>query len=490
MGSKKQWEIEFEKYNETETTQKIKDLESQLKPKELKDSEGNVIKDSEGNVMKDRGVSDAEAKKINKEINDLKRKQSIMTKNSTKIANIIEFKNKLEQEQAEYAKQIREYETLQKEEKAKIKIDERLDNKINEINKKLREIMVEQNRKDLSEDDKKRLNGQYASLQNEKLKNNRDYQENQKNNEKFESLHKINIDELKTENKDLKVKIGKCNFAGQMLMQGKEWDEIEVSYAKDKVYKAKGGEKITKKYGKDEKKEKIKNKEPKEENNDLKDKIMNETNKEIEKDNEKNQDPEKAVNEAQKIIAGETKVSIQPEAKVEKQEPEQKENKENYENDEKADEESALAEQGRFAKFLQKHPRLAKIINKIKDVFKMPTYEDVAEMEAKANKPEEIEKMEPENKDSEKIEQQEEPEKIEQQEEPEKIEKQESQKIEEPQEKTQRDEFLHYLHFVSEKGMDNAKEEMEKEQRHELLNQKLQKYKTEAQSKEDDGERQ
>ena len=200
----------------------------------------------------------------------------------------------------------------------------------------------------------KKLEDKYKELINKKDENNKLFVKNQdKVRNKKKSDKEIDLEELKKKSDELGVKIGKCHFVGRLLMAGKTWDSIYVEYNKNEKYKSKN-EKITEKFGKD---------------------TINKTLGQIGKNVAQIMEIQNVDNEKNK---GETALT-QP------------------------------------SKFEQKHPKLANILNKVKNIFKKKDKNKVKEQLA--------------------------------------------QDTENSETKSQRDEFIDYLKQVAEKGKDGIEKQ-------------------------------
>lgn len=392
MSRKQKWEKEFEEYDEQNSAKIINELSTKF-------NEKSITKD--------------EYTQLNKMIS--------IYKNVKKVANIVELKNQLEEKRDKINKEIENIKKEQElEEKIKKEIvpEEQLEEELNKIQEELSDVSKKLNSKDLSEDEKDKLEKQKIELLNKKEENNKKFVENRKNISKIEQKKDVkDIKKLEEEKNDLGIKISKCCFAGKMLMAGKNWDYIEIQYEKNKKYNSKD-RKLAEKVSQQEKKEE----QEKQDNIKIEKQEKDETDKTIaEIGNEIGKDVEKI-------------------------------SQERYSSIENNEEIKALTKQ---SKFKEKHPRLAKIFDSIKNLFNRKNNE-------KDNKQdetiiEETPKVELKKEETPNIEiQKDENSKAKVQREVIKIEEQKSKK-------TDRDEFLDYLKVVSEKGMNQAKKDTTKQ---------------------------
>lgn len=314
-----------------------------------------------------------------KEYEELK-KAKLINKNIKQVANIIELKNELETAQNKIKKEIVEIineKTSNEKNKEIEKDNETLEKELNKIQEELEVVTKSLKNNNLKDEDRKKLEDKYKELINKKDENNKLFVKNQNKTQNTKKIDKeAKLEELEKKSEELGVKIGKCHFVGRLLMAGKTWDSIYVEYNKNEKYKSKN-EKITEKFGKD---------------------TINKTLGQIGKNVAQIMETQNVDNEKNK---GETALT-QP------------------------------------SKFEQKHPKLSKILNKVKNIFK------------KKDK----------NKENAQL-------------------TQETENNENNENKSQRDEFIDYLKQIAEKGKDG----IEKQNR-EAAKERLQTKKKEAYERE------
>ena len=171
MVRKQKWEKEYEEYDKLAEAEKINEVS-------LKFDNKTITKE--------------ELKWFNEAVAKFK--------NVEKVANIIEYKEQLEERRESY------------------------------VSKKLQA-------KDLTEDERTELQEKRKNLISKKDLNNKKYAENQvKISKKSEGKELKNLKELEEEKENLGIKIGKCCFVGRMLMAGKSWQYIEVKYEQNRKY--------------------------------------------------------------------------------------------------------------------------------------------------------------------------------------------------------------------------------------------------------------
>lgn len=292
-----------------------------------------------------------------KEYSELKRTETI-NKNIKQVANILEFKKELEEAQSKIKKEIakinKDKKNNEKDEDVE-KDDATLEKELNEIQKELEIVEKSLKNTNLKENDRKNLEDKYKDLIHKKDENNKLFVKNQ--NKEMKKMKKndkeVSLEELEKKSMELGVKIGKCHLVGRILMAGGTWDSIYVKDSKNEKYKAENG-KITEKFGKD---------------------TVNKTLGQIGKNVAQIMETQNVDNEKNK---GETALT-QP------------------------------------SKFEQKHPKLANILNKVKNIFKKKDKNKVKEQLAQDTQNSET--------------------------------------------KSQRDEFIDYLKQVAEKGKDGIEKQ-------------------------------
>lgn len=393
MRRKQKWEKEFEAYDKQAEIEKINELSAKFEAK-------SITKEEYAQLNKKLGVY----------------------KNVEKVANIVELKNQLEEERDKINKEIEKIKKEQKLEEETMKDivpDEQLEEELNKIQEELAKVSEKLKSKDLSDEDKEKLEKQRTELINKKDQNNKKFAENKEKISKYQPKKDVkDIKELEEKKDEIGIKISKCCFVGKMLMAGKSWEYIEIQHEKNKKYTSKDS-KLTEKVSKqDEKHEQ-------EKQNDM----------EIKKQEELETD-----NTLEEINNGIRK-------DVEKISQEETEN--NYFDNK--EESKDLVKQN---KFKEKHPRLFKIFESIKNLFNRKNnekddqkYETIIKEEAPKEVKEEI--IKEENVKEENVK--------------EEIIKEDNAKEEINSEKTQRDEFLDYLKVVSEKGIDQVKKDAAKQ---------------------------
>lgn len=387
MRRKQKWEKEFETYDKQAEIEKINELSAKFEAK---------------------SITKEEYAQLNKKIG--------VYKNVEKVANIVELKNQLEEERDKINKEIekiKKEQKLQQEAMKDIIPEEQLEEELNKIQEELAEVSEKLKSKDLSDEDKEKLEKQRTELINKKNQNNKKFAENKEKISKYQPKKDVkDIKELEEKKDEIGIKISKCCFVGKMLMAGKSWEYIEIQNEKNKRYNSNDG-KLTEKVAKQEKQVQ-KNKQEEHENT------------KIEKQEEL--DVDKTVEAIGKEIGKD----------VEKISQEEVEN--NYFDNK--EESKDLVKQN---KFKEKHPRLFKIFESIKNLFNRKNnekddkkYETIIKEEAPKEVKEKI--IKEDNVKEENL-------------------KEDNEKEEINSEKTQRDEFLDYLKVVSEKGIDQVKKD-------------------------------
>lgn len=384
MGRKQKWEKEFEAYDVMAETKKINELTRKFE---------------------DKSISKQEYEELKKSI--------AKYDNIKKVSNIIEVKKQLEADREKINKKIEEIKKYQKNEESNKKIleeNKKLEEELNKIQEELSEVSNKLKENNLSEDERKKLENKKSELIEKKDKNNEKFVENQgKISTDTENKEIKDIKELEDEKNDIGKKISDCCFVGRLLMDGKNWEYIEVKYE----------QKMQKYTDKD---------------NSLSSKVDSQRRIQKEEKNEGKEEVDETIKETEKEIGKEVEKINNEESKIDS---------------EKEEETVALTEQ---TEFQRKHPRLAKIFDSIKNLFnrknslkKEMQYESIIKEEI----PEEVIKKEIDVEPKEVVNKE--------------IEKEETLKEETKVEKTQRDEFLDYLKVVSEKGIDQVKKDVAKQ---------------------------
>lgn len=296
MVRKQKWEKEYEEYDKLAEAEKINEVS-------LKFDNKTITKE--------------ELKWFNEAVAKFK--------NVEKVANIIEYKEQLEERREKINKEIEKVKEYQKGEeniKKSIENNEKLEKELNDIQNSLSYVSKKLQAKDLTEDERTELQEKRKNLISKKDLNNKKYAENQvKISKKSEGKELKNLKELEEEKENLGIKIGKCCFVGRMLMAGKSWQYIEVKYEQNRKYTDK--------------------------HNSLTSKV----------DSQRNNKKEEKISENR--ILDETLTKIGKEVK-------KINNDEKKKNSKEQEQSLAIVEQTKFQK---KHPRLAKIFASVKNFF-------------------------------------------------------------------------------------------------------------------------
>lgn len=245
--------------------------------------------------------------------------------NITKVENIIKLQENLKEEANKIEKQIYQIEQDSK-------LVKELDKKVKETEKELEQLekerdLVSAKLKSASTEEKKDLTIKLKDINSKIDNNNEKYQKSLQekltiqNREKNDKYAKMSIGELKKQYNNLKNKESKCNLAIINLLKGRDWDDIEQNM--DKYQNRDFTKKKQVKENKNTKKE-----------------LTNEEIKEIENNLQK---------ESEEVL---------------------KEAKQKVNNEEEKATETSLKE---VSKFAQKHPRLAKIGNWLKNIVSKKT---------------------------------------------------------------------------------------------------------------------
>lgn len=164
--------------------------------------------------------------------------------NLNKVENLIEYRTYLEEKKEELDKYLNQHITrqmaenkfqenvqkLDKENEQLQAIRKELMNRLKEVSKEPDQTKRESQEAELkteieNTDNKiKDNNGRYSELQNSQPEVKKDIRTN-----KFSMF---SIDELKVKGKEIENKINDCNVACEMLMEGKEWNEIDTRLSK------------------------------------------------------------------------------------------------------------------------------------------------------------------------------------------------------------------------------------------------------------------
>lgn len=334
---KARWEVKFEEFKKLEPfEEKIEKLSKELE--ELKN--GKISGDfktkeeyEKAKVEKEKEIADKE-----KELDEFKK----INQNCDKIENILGFKRELTDKTIELLEKKKEIEQEEVEFQKCDKEIDKLDKEMQTIKSELDEVENKLKNKDLKPEDRKTLEEEKQGKLEKYLKNQSEYKSLYDKKQEFESKHKnINIsDKDKIEQEILRNErlMAKCDLIGANLVKGKNFDEINVSLQKFSFTPnpefAKKIQVMRELYNK-EKTVKTEVREPNAEDN------------------------QKTVKEG-------------------------KENKENVTGledgvlpEELSDDKDETKLLAKVNKFLQKHPRIAKMIEGIKNVFKKQVVETV-----------------------------------------------------------------------------------------------------------------
>lgn len=348
--------------------------------------------------VEERSATKEEVKKLENYTN--------IKNNTSKIDNILEFKTKLEQEKNEIEKEI-----------AKRKNEIKLDDKINELNIQLQNLLVEKqalqqslSNPNLKDEEKQKIESRIAKIDLDISSNQSEFSKAQQaltNSEKIENRFKEDISDLENKKMEICSKISKCNMIVNNLIQGKNWNYIEMKLDNWK------DRKFTSKEPLSEKAEPIK-----EEVQPIKEEVEEKTKNTSDNKEEKNGEENK---------------------KIEDEEPIFKDHD--------------IEEMQLDKTFDDKYPRLAKIRNFLKNATKrVKDYITslINKKESKENIELEVENIE-KDENSEEIANTENTEKV--------VEEVENVKEEVKEEKANENDFKEYIKKIAEKGMEEIKKE-------------------------------
>ncbi|MCI8411089.1 MAG: hypothetical protein HFJ40_01300 [Clostridia bacterium] len=194
-----------------------------------------------------------ENKKATKEeYNEYKKIEKIKS-NIPKVANIVELRDTFKKEYDDIKGELARIENI----KNARKEENALEDELNKINEQISKVEKQLKRKDLNKDDKDKLEKEHTDLLNKRNDNNKKYQDVQKMFEdnrvaKNAKLNKMStIEELNKEAFELSTKISKCNMVANNLMQGLNWNTIELRLDNWKAKKYTNSEKTSEKSKKD-----------------------------------------------------------------------------------------------------------------------------------------------------------------------------------------------------------------------------------------------
>lgn len=196
MGEKRKWEVEFLKYNQFDEKDKIDQLKEKFNNKTI----------------------------TREEYDELKKKEKVFN-NIFKVANINEFKNKLEDRRKEVIDEISKYEKF---EKAQVEVL-KLEREMNEIQKRIENFTVILKDKSLAEEQRNKAENSYYKLLKACDENNKKFHNANKIVIEGKGLKQDDLKKLKEEKQELNFKIGECNLAGKNLMKGYSWDSVRVA---------------------------------------------------------------------------------------------------------------------------------------------------------------------------------------------------------------------------------------------------------------------
>lgn len=208
MGKKRSWEVEYEKYLNGDIDKLYDDLKIKLENK-------TISKDDYKQMQKIENVK----------------------ANISKVTNILELRNHLQDKLKKLKDEKKKIETLEAQEENIAKADKeakKLEEELNKITGEKEKIQKDLKNPDLSADEKAKLEQNLVELDGKIKENNDKFSNNQKildgknsnvsNKEKF-ATHKKSVE------KDIigvSSKISKCNMVANNLMQGASWDSIDL----------------------------------------------------------------------------------------------------------------------------------------------------------------------------------------------------------------------------------------------------------------------
>lgn len=204
---KKKWEVEYEKYaNSNELQERVEYLQDLIN--------GKVALKEEYE----------EYKKLSK-----------LNENLPKVKNILELRETLNKQNEEIKKEIEKRNTLSKTNKA----IQDLEQEMEQLEKEHSELEDKMKDKNLSKEEKLKIQQQIKENANKRQENNvkfGNYQDLLKSNpnEEENEYHKMTIEELKDNSSQLYIKISKCNLACSRLMKGYSWKSVELALDKYK----------------------------------------------------------------------------------------------------------------------------------------------------------------------------------------------------------------------------------------------------------------
>lgn len=215
MANKRKWEVEYEKFASN-------DIENDIKDYEDLEKENKLTKEQYNKLKKLRAVKN----------------------NIPKVKNILELRDKLGAERKEIIAEIEKRE--KKDDKASKESTERkneLEKERIELEKEYNELCEKLNATDLDKKGKEELKAKIKENQAKRQENNKKYNEmtakevkSETTNDKFK---KESLESLKAKKQEISEKIGKCNLACNILMQGRDWKSVEVELEKFKGRKFK-----------------------------------------------------------------------------------------------------------------------------------------------------------------------------------------------------------------------------------------------------------
>ena len=211
MKDKKQkWEVLFEDYSSGNLDKKIKELE---------DNHSIEIKNKKD--TKDKGESTKNYMKQKKQLENIK-------ENLPKIQNLIEFKDKVSTTKNEIDSELKNRKNLSN----LTEEQEKLDKEIEEIMSITEQLNQKLKSKDISDEDRKKIQEQLVKADKKRAENSDRYAKNSQellNTGKLGKFEKISNEDLEMMSSKLSIQLSKVNFYGNRLIKGYNIESIKAS---------------------------------------------------------------------------------------------------------------------------------------------------------------------------------------------------------------------------------------------------------------------
>ena len=241
MANKRKWEVEYEKFASD-------DIENDIKDYEDLEKENKLTKEQYNKLKKLRAVKN----------------------NLPKVKNILELRDKLVAERKEIIAEIEKIkaeiekrENAEKANKEPIERKNELEKERIELEKEYNELCEKLNAPDLDKKGKEKLKAKIKENQSKRQENNKKY-----NEMTYEKSEKESLESLEAKKQEISEKIGKCNLACNILMQGGDWKSVDLELEKFKGRKFKSSDQNKGKENREEKESIDKESEPETESSD------------------------------------------------------------------------------------------------------------------------------------------------------------------------------------------------------------------------------